>query len=129
MAFWNIRVGRTPTGAAIKRQSKKRKMDRGSEPANTHLAPKKLKHKDCRGNTGKMELLSSDVANVFIRGQAKPVKSKILTVVKNPSNPHLARRNIITKGAIIKTEAGLAVVTSRPGQDGCVNAVLQKETK
>jgi len=37
------------------------------------------------------------------------------------------RRKIITKGAIIKTELGLAKVTSRPSQDGVVNAVLIEE--
>jgi small subunit ribosomal protein S8e len=34
------------------------------------------------------------------------------------------RRNIITKGAVIKTELGDAKVTNRPGQDGLINAVL-----
>ncbi|MFB6184110.1 MAG: 30S ribosomal protein S8e, partial [Haloarculaceae archaeon] len=43
---------------------------------------------------------------------------------ENPSNPNYARRNIITKGAIIETSEGRARVTSRPGQDGQVNAVL-----
>jgi small subunit ribosomal protein S8e len=44
--------------------------------------------------------------------------------VENPANPHYVRRNIITKGAVIKTELGNAKVTSRPGQDGVVNAAL-----
>ncbi|MEA1999387.1 MAG: 30S ribosomal protein S8e, partial [Euryarchaeota archaeon] len=35
-----------------------------------------------------------------------------------------ARRNITTKGAVIETELGDAVVTNRPGQDGIVNAKL-----
>ncbi|HID05027.1 MAG TPA: hypothetical protein EYP20_04390, partial [Aigarchaeota archaeon] len=30
----------------------------------------------------------------------------------------------ITKGTIIETELGKAVVTSRPGQDGVINAIL-----
>jgi len=34
------------------------------------------------------------------------------------------RRNIITKGAVIKTEKGPARVTSRPGQHGIINAIL-----
>lgn len=45
-------------------------------------------------------------------------------VVDNPSNVNYARRNIITKGSIIDTSAGRARVTSRPGQDGQVNAVV-----
>ncbi|MCD6558125.1 MAG: 30S ribosomal protein S8e, partial [Candidatus Aenigmarchaeota archaeon] len=39
------------------------------------------------------------------------------------------RRNIITKGAIIMTEDGRAVVTNRPGQEGVINAKLIEEKK
>ena len=39
------------------------------------------------------------------------------------------RRNIITKGAIVKTEAGLVKITSRPGQDGTLNGILVEEKK
>jgi small subunit ribosomal protein S8e len=48
-------------------------------------------------------------------------------VKKNAANPNYVQRNIINKGAVIQTEMGLAKVTSRPGQDGIVNAVLVKE--
>jgi small subunit ribosomal protein S8e len=34
------------------------------------------------------------------------------------------RRGVITKGAEIETKIGLARVTSRPGGDGVINAVL-----
>jgi small subunit ribosomal protein S8e len=51
---------------------------------------------------------------------------KILGVAKNPANKEYERRQVITKGALIKTELGLARVTSRPGQNGVVNAVLVK---
>ena len=53
----------------------------------------------------------------------KATKSKILSVKDNPANQHFVRRNTITKGAVVETEAGLARITSRPGQDGVVNAV------
>jgi SSU ribosomal protein S8E len=48
-------------------------------------------------------------------------------VLETPANREYARRGIIVKGAIIQTEMGKAVVTSRPGQDGAVNALLLKE--
>jgi len=35
---------------------------------------------------------------------------------------------LLTKGALIETEIGLARVTSRPGQDGVVNAVRVEES-
>ncbi|HDD72097.1 MAG TPA: 30S ribosomal protein S8e, partial [Candidatus Bathyarchaeota archaeon] len=38
-------------------------------------------------------------------------------------------RGVITRGAIIRTELGLAVVTSRPGQNGVVNATLLEERR
>ena len=51
-------------------------------------------------------------------------KVKILTVKSNPADPNYVQRNIMNKGATITTEIGDAVVTSRPGQDGAINAVL-----
>jgi small subunit ribosomal protein S8e len=42
----------------------------------------------------------------------------------NPASMDYQRRKVITRGTIIKTEKGLAKVTSRPGQDGILNAVL-----
>lgn len=55
---------------------------------------------------------------------ADVTQADIEGVVDNPSNVNYARRNIITKGSIIDTSAGRARVTSRPGQDGQVNAVV-----
>ena len=51
-------------------------------------------------------------------------KVKILTVKTNPADPNYVQRNIMNKGATITTEIGDAIVTSRPGQDGAINAVL-----
>jgi small subunit ribosomal protein S8e len=55
-------------------------------------------------------------------GKAK--KSKIVRVKRSPANRDYERRGVITKGAVLETEAGEAVVTSRPTADGVVNAVL-----
>jgi small subunit ribosomal protein S8e len=49
---------------------------------------------------------------------------EIQEVEKNPANLDYQRRKVITRGTIIKTPRGRAKVTSRPGQDGAVNAVL-----
>jgi len=48
-------------------------------------------------------------------------------VVESPSNVNYIRRNIMTKGSLIKTEKGVARITSRPGQEGSLNAVLLKK--
>ncbi len=56
----------------------------------------------------------------------KAVKARIVRVVESAANREFARRGIIVKGTLIETDVGLARVTSRPGQDGVVNAVLVK---
>ncbi len=45
-------------------------------------------------------------------------------MVKNGANVDYNRRGVITKGAEIETALGMAKVTSRPGSDGVINAVL-----
>jgi small subunit ribosomal protein S8e len=75
-----------------------------------------------RGGNLKVRIKKVVYANVATPEGVKKVK--IISVIDNPANRHYARANIITKGAIIETEIGKAVVTSRPNQDGVVNAKL-----
>lgn len=77
-----------------------------------------------RGGNLKVRLREVRFANVFLPKERRSVKTKIVSIVSTPANPDFARRNYIVKGAIIQTEVGRAVVTSRPGQDGVINAVL-----
>ena len=65
-------------------------------------------------------------ANVYNPKTGKVKKTKVMTVKSNTANPNYVQRNIITKGAMVQTEMGVAQVTSRPGQDGVVNAVLME---
>ncbi|MBS3064464.1 MAG: hypothetical protein J4472_01505 [DPANN group archaeon] len=48
-------------------------------------------------------------------------------VVENSANRHFVRMNVVTKGAVIETEDGLAKVTNRPSRTGIVNAILLKK--
>jgi small subunit ribosomal protein S8e len=80
-----------------------------------------------RGNNTKIAFKSSEYANINDQDNKKTVRSKITKVSKNPANKDYERRGVITKGAIIETESGLARVVSRPGQDGVINAVLIKQ--
>ena len=80
-----------------------------------------------RGNNVKIAFKTSEYANINDQDNKKTVKSKILRVSKNPANKDYERRGVITKGAILETELGLAKVLSRPGQDGVINAVLIKQ--
>ena len=80
-----------------------------------------------RGGNYKVRLRKVTHANVTDPETGTTKKVKILSVLETPANREYARRGIIVKGTIIDTEMGKARVTSRPGQDGVVNAILVKE--
>ena len=105
----------------------KRKTEIGAEKQVTVLGPPRFKVARKRANTKKVRVLSENTANVLDPATGKTKKMEIETVVHNPADPNYVQRNIITKGATIRTSAGLARVTSRPGQHGIINAVLVKE--
>lgn len=115
---------RKETGARYKAFRKGRLSDLGSLPALTKLGDRRALVKRGRGANRKISLLSENTANVLDPKTKKYSKAKIKTIVENPANRHFIRRNIMTKGCVIDTEKGKARVTSRPGQDGTVNAVL-----
>ncbi|USG99790.1 30S ribosomal protein S8e [Thermococcus argininiproducens] len=127
MAIWQGRSLKKPSGGRIIFARKKRKRELGREPAFTRVVEDKEERKIIRtyGGNRKVRLVKALYANVFENGKGKKVK--IISVVENPANRQYVRRNIITKGAIIQTEIGKALVTSRPGQEGIVNAVLIKD--
>jgi small subunit ribosomal protein S8e len=128
MAITQTRSNRKLTGGKYRKLRKKRKKDFGSDFYPVKIDEEIKKNVESLGKTKKQRILQTDKANVFdASGKAKIVK--ILDVEKNPANPHFVRMGIITKGAVIKTELGLAKIVSRPGQHGVVNAVLIKEKK
>ncbi|MEF8772504.1 30S ribosomal protein S8e [Halodesulfurarchaeum sp.] len=116
------RSSRTKTGGRIHPHGNKKKHQLGSSPTETQFDDPSYKAVDARGNTTKIRALATDVTNVTEDGETERVE--IENVVNNPANPNYARRNIITKGAILETELGFARVTSRPGQTGQVNAII-----
>ncbi|NQV91596.1 30S ribosomal protein S8e, partial [Candidatus Woesearchaeota archaeon] len=80
-------------------------------PALTKLADeKRTKQKRTIGGNSKRVLLQGKEINVADQ-KGKTQKTEIVTVVENPSNPHLVRRNILTKGAVVETKMGKARVT------------------
>jgi small subunit ribosomal protein S8e len=128
MAIWHRGLeGRTASGARMRPARKKKKRELGLEPTHTKIGEEKRKVTDAFGGNKKVRLYQATFANVFNPETKKATKVKILDVVENPSNIDFVRRKIITKGAVIKTEIGLAKVTSRPSQHGVVNAVLIKK--
>ena len=121
---WQGKFGRKPTGGKLILARGKRKHEIGREQSDTTIAPIRTKKMQTLGGNQKMRMLRADMAAVADpkTGQSRMVK--IETVKDNKANLHYMRRNILTKGAVIKTELGDARITNRPGQDGVVNAIL-----
>jgi small subunit ribosomal protein S8e len=126
MAIWQGKPKRKPSGGRIRAARKKRKFEIGREKQFTHMGPRKVKMYRTKGANRKARLLMVDTANVVDPATKSIKKVKILTVKTNPSNPNYVQRNIMTKGATVMTEIGEAMITSRCGQDGVVNAILIK---
>lgn len=121
---WQGKSRRRYTGGRIIRARGKRRFELGGEEANTLLGETNRKTVKTLGGEEKVRLLRTDTAVVTDPKTRIAKRVKIETVSGNPANIHYVRRNILTKGAIIKTEIGSARVTNRPGQEGGVNAVL-----
>jgi small subunit ribosomal protein S8e len=107
----------------------KRAFEMGSDPAETIVGNPRISKKRGRGNNMKLRALSVNSVNVTDPATGKSQKTEIRSVVKNPANVDYQRRGVITKGAIVDTPLGQALVTSRPGQHGIINAVLVEGTK
>ncbi|MCL7384367.1 MAG: 30S ribosomal protein S8e [Thaumarchaeota archaeon] len=123
---WDLHK-RKPTGGKKRPYRKKRRYERGGEPVLTLIGDRKVKIKRQRGGGLKYSLASDYYANVVDSETGTCKKVKILRVIANKASRDYERRGVITKGAIIETEAGKARVTSRPGQDGIINAILLRE--
>ena len=118
-------VGRKHSGGMYRSARKKRLCEKGRHPTHTKVSGNDVRvHISTKGSGLKVRVLEAHVANVFDPKNKKFEKVEVKTVAENPANRHFVRRNIITKGTIITTSLGKARVTSRPGQDGTVNAVL-----
>lgn len=127
MVKWQGRSKRKSSGGKLKHYRKKRKYEYGREAAHTRIGSLKRKVIRVMGGNKKVRLIKSDVAVVTNPETGKVMKVKLEHVEKNSANRHFKRSNIITKGAIVKTDKGLIKVTNRPGQEGHVQGVLIKE--
>ncbi len=128
MAIWPG-IKRKITGGRRKPHRKRRKYELHREPTQTKLGEEKRKIIRTKGGGEKVRAVQVMYANVTDKKNNVTKKVKILNVIENPSNREYSKRGIITKGTIILTEIGKAIVTSRPGQDGVVNAVLIEDKK
>jgi len=115
---------RKPSGGRKHPHRTKRRYEKGAFATETTQGAPKKKINRRRGGNLKTRLISVNQANVSNPSTGKTEKVEILRVVRNPANVDYNRRGVISKGTTIETPLGAAKVTSRPGQNGIVNAVL-----
>ncbi|MFA6072826.1 MAG: 30S ribosomal protein S8e [Candidatus Woesearchaeota archaeon] len=116
---------RKPSGGRNTSARTKRKHMIGSRPSLTTIGTLRVRARRAKGGASKEGLFSIDKVNLFDPKTKKHAVVKLVTVKDNSANRNFVRRNIMTKGSIIETEKGLAVITSRPGQEKMINAVLK----
>jgi small subunit ribosomal protein S8e len=121
---WQGESVRKVTGGRRRPAAMKRRAEIGLAPADTHIGEDRRKVIRTYGRNDKVRALKASVANVTDPKNGETKKVKIEKVEENGANPNFVRRNLLTKGAVIKTELGNARIMSRPGQDGVINAVL-----
>jgi small subunit ribosomal protein S8e len=121
-------VGRKPTGGRKVAMRGRRKFEIDRYPNEAIVGPVQIVLRRTRGNNVKAAFKTAEFANIIDEESKRVTKSKILRVTKNPANKDYERRGVISKGSMIETEGGAAVIVSRPGQDGVVNAILVKAT-
>ena len=97
----------------------------GRTPTETLMGEAKRRVIDSKGKTKKMPALFIKYVNVTDPKKNETYRVEIEDVELNRANMDYQRRKVITRGTIIKTPKGRARVTSRPGQDGILNAVLE----
>lgn len=135
MTQWHTKSKKSKTGAirTSVRRCDKRLAWRGGDATETIVDEKEDKRKTQKtlGATTKVRQKKAKNATVTDPETKKTVKAEILAVEENTANRLYTRRNIITKGATITVKIGdkeqKARVTSRPGQNGTVQATLEKK--
>lgn len=141
MVQWHTKSRRKTSGGLRRTVNARDKKlaERGGDKALTQLADshQEPRHKKVKamGGTTKVKSLRVKKANITDRAKKKTSQWEITTVKQNLADRLFVRRNIITQNAVLEVkngnQTGFARVTSRPGQDGNVNAVLltPEETK
>ena len=125
MAVWHKRSDTKKSGGRTRSYRKSRKYDLGSSFSEPELGDDRVSTKDTRGGNSKTVVREAKHVNLANDGEVEKVE--IESVEENPANPNYVRRSLLTKGTVVQTSEGMAKITSRPGQDGVVNAKLVEE--
>ena len=115
---------RKPSGGKKKEYRGKRAFEKGNIPAFTKIGEKDVRTQKTKEKKVKSRLFFCDTVNLYDPKTKKFSSVKVNTVVESTANRNFVRGNIITRGTIVDTEKGRARITSRPGQQGSLDAVL-----
>ncbi len=121
---WQGRSIRRLTGGRSRPSRGKKRNEIGSAPTDTQIGEDRRRIVRTFGGSPKVRAMRAKYANVANRSNGEIKKVLIEKVEENSANPNYVRRNLLTKGAVIRTEMGRARIISRPGQDGVINATL-----
>ncbi len=75
-----------------------------------------------RGGEKRRVLKRAGFVNLLTKEGYKKVQIK--GVLESKDNRNFARQNILTKGTVINTELGKAIILNKPGREGNINAKL-----
>ena len=130
MPLWHHDMGKKKiTGGRKKLYRTKRRFEAGGSAAETSFGTSSRRIRRARSGLQKTKLLSEKFVNITDPAEKITKRSEILRVISNAVNADYNRRRIITRGALIETSLGEATITSRPGQDGILNAVLSNKRR
>jgi len=124
MAVSQARSKRKVSGSRYIDLKKKKQFELGRDPTFSRVGERKTKLLRKMSGKKKEVTMYDDKVNLVDPKTKKRKIVKITNVVENAANRHFVRRKIITKGTVIDTELGKAKITSRPGQEGALNAIL-----
>ena len=127
MAWQSGITKRKKTGGKKRAYRSKRLRDAGSAPLQSELGNTIRRVESGKSRLLKVKLFSDNVVNVSDPSTGTTERLEIRDVMENPANIDYNRRGVITKGAIVRTDEGLAKIVSRPGQHGVFNAIVIKE--
>jgi len=107
---------------------KKKRSDLGGDPRKPKLADADKEDREnvrIRGGSEKTVAHRVKFVNVSMP-DGKTKKAAIKVIEDNPANKDFRRENVLSLGGVLDTDVGKVKITSRPSQDGVVNAVLIK---
>ena len=123
--------GRKMSGGRLRMSTKKKKsaMSRPNTLTTIVSENEEIKTKKIRtlGGNVKTRLYRTNVVNAIDKETGKSVRATVTDVIENAASNEYRRRDIITKGTILETNAGNVRVTNKPSAEGFINGIIIKE--